>query len=235
MTGFTRIVPPPSGEDTGEARKCRISRAEKPTWYPAVEVRGEGVFVSLDSQALSTWEALPAVADRRDRIWNAWVAEYQDRYGVQTLPKREVTARFLLVHTLSHALMRQLSLECGYSTASLRERLYAGEYGAGVLIYTATADADGTLGGLERQGLAERIERTVVTAIRSLHWCSSDPLCITGAMMASNACNIAACHACILAPETSCEEFNRFLDRALLIGTAGSEELGFFRGLFETD
>lgn len=233
LTGFTRIVPPPSAEDTGEARRCDVFRTPDPKWYPAVEVRGEGIFVSLNPEKLAVWEVRPEVEERRTRIWNAWCAEYEERYGEDAHPEQPLTSRFLLVHALSHALIRELSLECGYSTASLRERLYAGDYGAGVLIYTATADADGTLGGLERQGLEERIGVTIRNAVRALQWCSSDPLCITGAMMASNACNLAACHACMLAPETSCEQFNRFLDRALLIGTPEDPGTGFFRALLE--
>lgn len=231
LTGFTRILAPPSAEDIGVARECSVFRNSDPTWYPAVEVRGEGIFVSLDPAALDRWEKDPEVEGRRRSIWNAWVEEYQTRYGEGLQPQRPVTARFLLIHAFAHALIRQLSLECGYSTASLRERIYAGDYGAGVLVYTATTDADGTLGGLERQGLSSRIGATIRDAIRSMQWCSSDPLCITGAMMASNACNIAACHACMLLPETSCEEFNRFLDRALLVGTPDHPEVGFFRSL----
>jgi hypothetical protein len=74
--------------------------------------------------------------------------------------------------------MRQLTLECGYSTAALRERLYVREGQdamAGVLIYTATSDADGTLGGLQRQGEPGWTRRAIPAAIRAVEWCSSDP------------------------------------------------------------
>jgi hypothetical protein len=129
--------------------------------------------------------------------------------------------------------MRQLSLECGYSTASLRERLYSGPGRSGVLIYTATTDADGTLGGLQRQGEGKRMQATLREAIAAQRWCSSDPLCIRDLMMVSNASNLAACHACLLAPETSCEHFNQFLDRALLVGTPEHPEIGFFADWLE--
>jgi hypothetical protein len=125
--------------------------------------------------------------------------------------------------------MRQLALTCGYSTASLRERLYTGAETCGLLIYTATTDADGTLGGLQRQGEERRIGQLLRDAVASQRWCSSDPLCISGAMMFSNETNGAACHACVLAPETSCEEFNRFLDRAFLVGLPSDPAVGFFR------
>src|SRR4249919_1963736 len=97
---------------------------------------------------------------------------------------------------------------------------------AGVLIYTATTDSDGTLGGLERQGTSARFERVFLNAIESQRWCSSDPLCIEGAMTGVEAFSQAACHACCLAPETSCEHYNRFLDRALLVGTPDDASLG---------
>src|SRR5690606_1122360 len=145
---------------------------------------------------------------------------------------RVLTPRFLLVHSLAHALIRQLSLSCGYSSASLRERLYADVDPswdmAGLLVYTSSPDADGTLGGLARQGEDSNIVRVFEDALLSMTWCSADPLCIEGVHARSAPANGAACHACLLASETSCEEFNTFLVRALLIGTPTQPELGFF-------
>jgi hypothetical protein len=103
----------------------------------------------------------------------------------------------------------------------------------GILLYTAAGDADGTLGGLARQADAIRIERTVKGAIQSMEWCSSDPLCIEDLLTRPDAFLLAACHACVLAPETSCEEFNRFLDRALLVGRPNHPRTGFFTGLVD--
>jgi hypothetical protein len=99
---------------------------------------------------------------------------------------------------------------------------------AGLLIYTASADADGTLGGLARQGRADALTATLTDGLRNLEWCSSDPLCIEGRASLSHQLNLAACHACMLASETSCEEFNVLLDRALLVGTPTKRHLGFF-------
>jgi hypothetical protein len=130
--------------------------------------------------------------------------------------------------------MRQLTLDCGYSSTALRERLYVqtgANAMAGLLIYTATTDDDGTLGGLQRQGDPERIDRTVRAAIASQEWCSSDPLCIEDMLSREEDLSLAACHSCVLAPETSCEEFNRFLDRALLVGRPGTPETGYFCSL----
>lgn len=102
---------------------------------------------------------------------------------------------------------------------------------AGLLIYTASPDSDGTLGGLQRQGESGRIEETIISAIKSMEWCSSDPLCITGMMAVPESHSFASCHGCCMAPETSCEEFNRFLDRSMLIGDNDDPESGFFRKL----
>jgi len=136
--------------------------------------------------------------------------------------------------------MRQLTLDCGYSSTALKERLYVGEADAnvdtrmaGLLIYTATADDDGTLGGLQREGTPERMGRTVEAAVRAQAWCSSDPLCIEDLLAGVGGMSLAACHACVLSPETSCEEFNQFLDRALLVGTPMKSSLGFFTGLMD--
>jgi hypothetical protein len=99
---------------------------------------------------------------------------------------------------------------------------------AGLLIFTSSPDADGTLGGLARQGDSGNIVRLFEDALASMMWCSSDPLCIDGAHSRSEPTNGAACHSCLLAAETSCEEFNSFLDRALLVGTPTQPEIGFF-------
>ena len=98
----------------------------------------------------------------------------------------------------------------------------------GLLIYTASGDSEGTLGGLVRQGLPGRLESTFTAAIANARLCSSDPLCIESYGQGINGLNLSACHACTLLPETSFEEGNRLLDRALLIGTSGNQQLGLF-------
>lgn len=223
LKGFTRINPP--GDDDGPS--IAAIAVGEPGWLPAVEVRGEGVFLAFDQERLSTWEAQANVVERARSIDEAWRREWQQRYG-EGEPAWRIMARYLLAHTVAHALMRQLTLECGYSTASLRERLYVNDDMAGLLIYTATSDSDGTLGGLQRQGEAHRIDRAATAAIRAMEWCSSDPLCIEGMIAGSDRLSLAACHACVLAPETACEEYNRFLDRAMLVGLPDAPGVGFF-------
>ncbi|MFZ5562346.1 MAG: DrmB family protein [Pseudomonadota bacterium] len=226
LTGFTR-VDPPSGD---RARVARIS-VENKDWLPAIEVRGEGIFLSLDESRLQRWEEREDVLDRA-RLLAGASKQHPDlpatEYASPDLP------RFVVIHTLAHVLIRQLSLECGYSSSSLRERLYVrgGDNPmAGLLIYTATPDSDGTLGGLQRQGRTSSVERILRNALQSACWCSSDPLCFEGGAVLANTSNLAACHSCALAPETACEMFNSFLDRAVLVGTPGNREMGFFSGL----
>jgi hypothetical protein len=229
LTGFTRIHPPGGGS---AAALAPIS-VKKSRWLPAIEVRGEGIFLSLDLASVRIWEQQALVVERIARLDMAVRADWEARHP--GLPfALSLTPRFVLLHTLAHALIRQLTLDCGYSTASLRERLYVSEGEAGMcglLIYTSTPDSDGTLGGLERQGLPQRFEPAFLNAVRALEWCSSDPLCIEGAIGGLDTFNLAACHACCLAPETSCEHYNRYLDRALLVGAPDLPEVGFFRSL----
>lgn len=143
--------------------------------------------------------------------------------------------RYIMLHSFSHALMRQFALECGYSQAALRERIYSREPGdiggpmAGFLIYTSAPDSEGTLGGLSSLANPEKMKRHLRFLLDSLALCSSDPHCaeheptIDGLSLYG-----AACHACLFAPETSCESGNKYLDRTLLVDSLVSSGIGFF-------
>lgn len=230
--GFTRILPP-TPTDRGRHAKLSV----KPlSWLPAIENRGEGIFIELNMPHLREWEVTECVQTRLRSIRDKHDRASQAR-GQTGAASEEVSARLLLVHSLSHALIRQLSLSCGYSSASLRERIYVGSDSwdmAGLLIFTSSPDADGTLGGLARQGLSDNIVRVLEDCMASMQWCSSDPLCIEGIHSLTEASSGAACHACLLAAETSCEMFNAFLDRALLVGTPDAPGLGFFNSYLES-
>jgi hypothetical protein len=232
ITGFTRINPP---GDPNSPEIAALSRT-KLSWLPAIEVRGEGIFLALNEQRLKAWEVLPEVSRRADECHQRYRTDWQSRHSTELEPEPFITPRYMLCHTLSHALMRQLTLECGYSSASLQERIYAatgGDAMAGLLIYTATTDSDGTLGGLQRQGLASRIGGILGRAIAGIEWCSSDPLCITDMMGALQSYSHSSCHSCVLAPETSCEVYNNFLDRGLLVGTPDAPDIGYFADLLK--
>jgi len=229
VRGFTRINPP---SDPGGTHVAPVSNGAL-EWLPAIEVRGEGIFLQINIEALRSWELQPEVLERVSPAAESWRKEWKRRNGDEPMPF-QATPRLLMLHAFSHALMRQLTLECGYSTASLRERLYVSDDPdgmAGILIYTATSDSDGTLGGLQRRAAADLLLPTVLGALRSAQWCSSDPLCITGETSAPDSNSVAACHSCMLVPETSCEHHNRFLDRALLTGFETGAGVGFFESL----
>lgn len=226
LKGFTRIRPP---QEYQEIELSPLSITQK-NWLPAIEIRGEGVFFSLNPEALIEWSTRPNVVSRCSLMEKEFQEDYKKRYPeVVDLPK--LSPRKLLIHSLSHVVMRQLTLECGYSSASLRERLYVDELEVGmngILIYTGTADSDGTLGGLQARAEEKLFQNTLEGAIKSSNWCSSDPICIEGSMSPREMHSGASCHSCLLAPETSCELFNKFLDRALLIGTPEDSSIGFF-------
>jgi hypothetical protein len=229
LTGFTRLNAAGADGGTGEEATASASLSiNDKDWLPAIEVRGEGIFLEFNKKTLGKWEQQSEVKARaaklRDRYLNAII---QNRMP----PGKAVTPRLILIHTFAHALIDELSLDAGYPAASLRERLFAAEEMCGVLIYTATSDSAGSLGGIIAQGQTARIGKLVREAIQRYEWCSADPVCAESEAQGVDGMNLAACHACALLPETSCEERNLFLDRAMLVGTAESPEIGFFASL----
>lgn len=225
--GFTRFYPPMPGDTE---RIAKIS-SHPLNWLPAVENRGEGIFLQLNLDRVKDWEQKQVVKERVALLQQAYVRAQQQR-GKTGVPPKQLNARLLLVHSLAHALIRQLSLSCGYGSASLRERLYVdtGDWEmVGLLVFTSSPDADGTLGGLARQAEPQNLVSVFEECLASLAWCSSDPLCSEGVHASTEPSNGAACHACMLASETSCEQFNSCLDRATLVGSPESPELGYFQ------
>jgi hypothetical protein len=222
LASFTRVREP---EPLDLDERLSPLANEKLPYLPAVEVIGEGIFIEIAADRLAEWEAQTGLRRRVDALrTNA----RQREQGRESLLANRISARLLLTHTLAHLLINQWSLECGYPAASLRERLYVNDDHAGLLIYTATSDSAGSLGGLISQAEPERLEPSLRSAINSASWCSSDPLCIESEPAGADALNLAACHSCALLPETSCEEMNLLLDRATLVG-ASDGTVGFFQ------
>lgn len=195
--------------------------------YPSLELFGEGIFLQFDEQALSEWESHPAVQARAGIL----IKRRSQSDWAQRLDVPE--PRFVALHTLAHLLIRRLAFDSGYSSASLQERIYANsdreDKTAGVLIYTAAGDAQGTLGGLVRLGDPTRLLPLLVAAIDDSDVCSNDPVCIESDRQGSSQLNLSACHGCALISETSCETGNRLLDRQLVLG--GSEVPGLLEGV----
>lgn len=230
LAGFTRILPPDGTLTSPRLQPLKLDPAID--WLPAIKVYGEGIFLELDSSEVDRWTRSEGVMNRVAPL----IARYNAARAARLQPFRNVLAKFVLMHTLAHVIINQLSFDCGYGSASLRERLYCdftdqSRPMQGVLIYTASGDSEGTMGGLVRQAKAGRLEATVRRALDHAAWCSSDPVCIESQGQGSDSANLAACHSCCLVPETSCEEGNRLLDRALLVGTPENPGLGFFHTL----
>jgi len=201
-------------------------------WLPAYIVHGEGIMLNLDEKKLSEWENRPEVIRQAARLEELFTGNRRLEQGLEL---NDTSPRFILLHTLSHLLINELIYCCGYSSAALRERIYCstavGHEMAGVLIYTAAGDADGTLGGLVRMAKPKYFNELVFDAVEKARWCSADPVCTELGMSSGQgpmSCNLAACHNCALLPETSCEEFNRFLDRTLVVGRQDCPDLGYF-------
>ena len=228
LKGFTRILPP-DGNLTSP-RLQRLALDQRIDWLPAMIVRGEGIFLEFDTARMDAWLRRTPLIEERLRQLNG---RYNQRRVAQGQPQRSVTPQFVLLHTFAHVVINQLAYECGYGSASLRERLYSdledpANPMCGVLIYTASGDSEGSMGGLVRQAKEGLFENIVMRAIQKAGWCSSDPVCIESNGQGAENCNLSACHSCCLLPETSCEEGNRLLDRALLVGKPGEPDIGFF-------
>lgn len=231
LLGFTRVeAPEESADPTQQAPRAALC-PEPPSWIPATEVHGEGVFLRLAEGAMQAWERSASVRAREAKLregHRGW------RTARQLDPAEDFPgARYAMLHTLSHLLIRELALECGYNAASIRERIYADDQGdkpqAGILIYTAAADSDGTLGGLVELGQPENLGRLLTQALDRAAICSSDPLCSEHDPGKDRSLHAAACHACSFVSETSCEKGNRYIDRALLIPTLETADAAFFR------
>jgi hypothetical protein len=237
LVGFTRID---ALDRVGDlpSRLVPLTRNRWPEWTVATEDRGEGIFLELDETKVAAWENRVLATD----LWEALRAAHQRNFewrfsdtAADVDPdSRLKPPRYWLVHTLAHVLIRELAMTCGYSAASLSERLYAWPEAdgrapaAGLLIVTTAADSDGTLGGLVHLSEPLRLEQVAATALKRATRCSSDPLCARRTPKdPEDFLHGAACHCCVMASETSCERANRFLDRRFLIHLPGSE-LGFF-------
>lgn len=228
LTGFTRINPIGSSIDQRDNNSVVSVKEPGTKWYPAYQVYGEGVFLEFDEKVIRRWvRNNPDVSARA-----GFLRENYDKSYFGSSYKKNITPKFILLHTISHLLIKQLSFECGYGVSDLKERIYCnddeGTKMAGILIYTASGDSEGTMGGLVRQGRYDLFPAIFKKAIETSQLCSNDPVCSLSNGQGRDNLNLAACHACTLIPETSCENFNGLLDRGMVIGTMQKESLGFF-------
>lgn len=194
-------------------------------WLPGNELYGEGIFIRFNESKIREWEKRVA------NFYKALIRRAENTFFSRGKIE-EKNLRYILLHTTAHLLIRELTLQCGYSAASIKEKIYSSADDdkpmCGILIYTASSDSDGSLGGLARQGIPEKLKDTVISMIENASWCSNDPVCIDSRAQGYASLNYAACHACALLPETSCECSNVLLDRGAIIGTSDDSTLGYF-------
>ena len=231
LIGFTRfeaVTPDIQGEYETDVERAEL--ALEPQWFPAVENRGEGVFIQLRAESVANWLRRPEVKERLDDLAAGHQRWMDDRKSQRPFPG----GPYVLLHTLSHLLIQTLAMRCGYPASSIRERIYtdaeAGRFG--LLLYTASPDAEGTLGGLVQQ--ARQMEEHLAQALGMSALCSNDPICAQhapGHSMEGRWLHGAACHGCALVAETSCEMRNDYLDRAFVVPVLGGSDAAFFQSI----
>ena len=229
QVGFTRFeasMPDIDGELSLEVRRAALDL--EPTWVPAIENKGEGVFIAFKKQAIEDWKERKAVKERSQELFNGF-KRWRERRGIPEEKAKFPGVPYIMLHSLSHLLITAVSLECGYAASSVRERIYAGEAGYGILLYTGTSGSEGTLGGLVQVG--KRIEDHLANALELGRLCSNDPVCAQHKpdnVQEERFLHGSACHGCLLIAETSCERRNEFLDRALVVNTVEGLGAAFF-------
>ncbi len=219
--GFNRLVPysvdgaPPSQSHLWQNPPVD----DRDKWLPCSVVFGEGIFIRFNEENIESWENKKTPWQKLETL------QKRENSAARRMgrPVRQVSPRYILLHSLAHLLIRRLVFECGYGSASLRERLYVSEKKnapmAGILIYTASGDCEGSMGGLVRMGEPENLSRIFSAAVEDAKWCSADPVCSESGAIGGqgiDGLNIGACHCCTLLPETACENFNCYLDRGLV-------------------
>lgn len=229
LLGYSRLYPVESMNSKNIKAKPVSIRDKDMDWYPAYEVRGEGIFIEFDNNYIENWLSKSAFVNERI---TKLIGNYENSFFGKEKTKI-YTSKFLLLHTISHLLIKQLSFECGYGIASLKERIYCSKANeqkkmAGILIYTASGDSEGTLGGLVRQGRSDIFPGLFKKALQTALTCSNDPVCSCSNGQGRDSLNLAACYSCALIPETSCEEFNTFLDRGIVVGTMEAPDEGIY-------
>ena len=227
LIGFTRFEA--AVRDIHGEYETDVERADlaiEPEWFPAIENRGEGVFAHLRPSAVNAWMRRAPVQERINELVDGHKAWRRSR---RKEPGGFPGGPYILLHTLAHLLIQSMAMRCGYPASSIRERVYVGSGNYGILLYTGSPDAEGTLGGLVQQ--ARHFEQHLAHALDMGRLCSNDPICAQHTAhqgFEERWLHGAACHGCTLIAETSCEMRNDYLDRALVVPVLGREDAAFF-------
>jgi len=226
LLGFTRVDAPDPDADV-QANVVYLNKGKSEKWLPAAEVNGEGVFIEFNKETLEKWLAIPSVK-ALSRRYEECYEEFCNAKGWTLNVKRNAT--YVLMHTFAHLLIKQMSMTSGYSSSAIRERIYFSEKMTGILLYTGSADKEGSLGGLVELGNIGKLVPLMKGAFQEALLCTNDPECMSNAP-AGNNLNGAACHSCCMISETACENGNRMLDRGLVVPIACRERESYFREL----
>jgi hypothetical protein len=229
LLGFTRVdaPDPDADEQPNIVYLNKGSKGER--WLPAVDINGEGVFIEFNQDSLKTWLSNEKVSALSKAYESGYKAYCDSREWKVTALRNAV---YTLIHTFSHLLIKQMSMESGYSSTAIRERIYFGDKMAGVLLYTGSPDKEGSLGGLVELGAIEHMIPIMRNAFQEALLCTNDPECLHNQPSGENI-NGAACHSCCMISETACENGNRMLDRGLVVPITEREDQSFFRKLVE--
>lgn len=228
LLGFTRVDAPDPDADE-QANVVYLNKGKSEKWLPAAEVNGEGIFIEFNKVALDAWLSDAKVKALSERYAECY-KEFCDSKGWTVKMFRD--ARYVLMHTFAHLLIKQMSMASGYSSSAIRERIYYGDKMSGILLYTGSADKEGSLGGLVELGNVSHLNVLMRDAFQEALLCTNDPECLNNSPAGNNS-NGAACHSCCMISETACENGNRMLDRGLVVPIAGREKQSYFKKLVE--
>lgn len=228
LLGFTRVDAPDPDADI-QTNIVYLNKGKGEKWLPAAEINGEGIFIEFNKDMLNKWLENPSVHALSAKYEECYRQFCEEKQWTMTVPRSAV---YVLMHTFSHLLIKQMSMSSGYSSSAIRERIYFGESMNGILLYTGSADKEGSLGGLVELGNTNKILSLMRDAFQEALLCTNDPECLNN-IPAGNNSNGAACHSCSMISETACENGNRMLDRGLVVPIANRESQSYFKKLVE--
>lgn len=228
LLGFTRVdAPDPDADADEQPNVVYLTKGKDERWLPAVEVNGEGIFIEFNKQTLEKWLRNTEVKHISEKYAASYRAYCESKAWTIKVDRNAV---YVLMHTFSHLLIKQMAMSSGYSSSAIRERIYFDGKMAGILLYTGSSDKEGFLGGLVELGTADQMTNLMRDAFQEALVCTNDPECMNTLPAGKNS-NGAACHSCCMVSETACENENRMLDRGLVVPLAEREETSYFREL----
>ncbi len=228
LLGFTRVdAPDPDADADDQVNIVKLNKTRNDSWLPAVEVNGEGIFIEFNKETINAWLNKPSVS-KISQMYKTCYEQYCASRKWEKIISRD--AKYVLLHTFSHLLIKEMSLQSGYSSSAIKERIYSNEDMAGILLYTGSSDKEGSLGGLVELGNIDKLLPLIKLAFENALVCTNDPECLVN-LPTIDKSNGAACHACCMISETACENGNRLLDRAFVVPLADREEDAYFRKL----